>query len=111
MRRPVGALSGGRDSVATSAPRPNERRHHARSIPTPPWLARGGRTAMSQARFQKRMREKAKQEKQAAKRERRAERAEASEAADPTPTDAPPESTVLEQLAALHAQFADDAID
>lgn len=67
---------------------------------------------MSQARFQKRMREKAKQEKQAAKRERKAERAEAEAAADEDPTsDAPPEATVLEQLAALHARFADDAID
>ena len=66
---------------------------------------------MSQARFQKRMREKAKQEKQAAKRERKAERAEAAEAADEAPTDAPPQATVLEQLATLHAEFADDAID
>ena len=67
---------------------------------------------MSQARFQKRMREKAKQEKQAAKRERKAERAEAAEADDDdTPTsDAPPQETVLEQLATLHARFADDAI-
>ena len=66
---------------------------------------------MSQAKFQKRMREKAKQEKQAAKRERKAERAEAAETADESSTaDAPPQSTVLEQLAALHTQFADDAI-
>jgi hypothetical protein len=66
---------------------------------------------MSQARFQKRMREKAKQEKQAAKRERKAERAEAPEAGDDTSaTEAPPQETVLEQLAALHARFADDAI-
>lgn len=66
---------------------------------------------MSQARFQKRMREKAKQEKQAAKRERKAERAEAAQAEDDTVADAPPEETVLEQLAQLHARFADDAID
>lgn len=66
---------------------------------------------MSQARFQKRMREKAKQEKQAAKRERKAERAEAAETADEAPTDAPPQATVLEQLASLHAAFADEAID
>lgn len=67
---------------------------------------------MSQARFQKRMREKAKQEKQAAKRERKAERAEAAEADDETPTDdAPPQEKVLDQLATLHARFADDAID
>jgi hypothetical protein len=66
---------------------------------------------MSQARFQKRMREKAKQEKQAAKRERKAERAEAAEVEDEAGSDAPPEATVLEQLAALHARFADDAID
>ncbi|MFP5487631.1 MAG: hypothetical protein ACLGHQ_04930 [Acidimicrobiia bacterium] len=67
---------------------------------------------MSQAKFQKRMREKAKQEKQAAKRERKAERAETAESADEsTDPDAPPEATVLEQLAALHERFADDAID
>jgi len=66
---------------------------------------------MSQAKFQKRMREKAKQEKQAAKRERKAERAEAAEAADDESSDVPPEETVLEQLAALHARFADDAIE
>lgn len=66
---------------------------------------------MSQARFQKRMREKAKQEKQAAKRERKAERAEAAEVADDVVAEAPPEETVLEQLAALHARFADDAIE
>lgn len=67
---------------------------------------------MSQARFQKRMREKAKQEKQAAKRERKAERAEAADVADDdTVAEAPPEETVLEQLAALHARFADDAIE
>ncbi len=68
---------------------------------------------MSQARFQKRMREKAKQEKQAAKRERKAERAEAAEAAEAEDTpaaDTPPQETVLEQLATLHAKFADDAI-
>lgn len=66
---------------------------------------------MSQARFQKRMREKAKQEKQAAKRERKAERAEAAETTPETANDeAPPQETVLEQLAALHARFADEAI-
>jgi hypothetical protein len=66
---------------------------------------------MSQARFQKRMREKAKQEKQAAKRERKAERAEAADAdSEATTDDTPPQETVLEQLAALHARFADDAI-
>lgn len=65
---------------------------------------------MSQARFQKRMREKAKQEKQAAKRERKAERAEAVDTDEPA-DDVPPQATVLEQLAALHASFADDAID
>jgi hypothetical protein len=67
---------------------------------------------MSQARFQKRMREKAKQEKQALKRERKAERAEAAEAAadEPAP-EAPPASTVLDQLAELHRSFADDEIE
>ena len=67
---------------------------------------------MSQARFQKRMREKAKQEKQALKRERRAERAEAADSEEDEPTpDAPPQETVLEQLAALHKKFDDDAIE
>lgn len=65
---------------------------------------------MSQARFQKRMREKAKQEKQAAKRERKAERAEAAQTTEDPTADAPPEETVLEELARLHARFADDAI-
>ena len=64
---------------------------------------------MSQAQFQKRMREKARQEKQAAKRERRAERAEAPEQADGG--ESPPQERVLEQLAKLHTQFADEAID
>lgn len=66
---------------------------------------------MSQAKFQKRMREKAKQEKQAAKRERKLERAEASQSDDDSGEDVPPQATVLDQLAALHAQFADDAIE
>jgi len=66
---------------------------------------------VSQAKFQKRMREKAKQEKQAAKRERKLERAEAADDEIGLADDAPPEATVLDRLAALHAQFADDAIE
>jgi hypothetical protein len=66
---------------------------------------------MSQAKFQKRMREKARQEKQAAKRERKLERAEAAESDDESGEGVPPQATVLDQLAALHAQFADDAIE
>ncbi len=61
---------------------------------------------MSQARFQKRDRDKAQKEKAAAKRAKRAERSEAPG----TDTDSvgPPahsEETVLAELAALHAAF------
>lgn len=74
---------------------------------------------MSQARFQKRMREKAKQDKQRAKRARKEDRAaEAAEAAesgdgggDGEDAAAPPQPQVLDQLAALHKQFEDDQID
>lgn len=65
---------------------------------------------MSQARFQKRQREKARQEKQALKRERRAARAEAP-ATEPGPVDAPPEPEVLAELAAIHQQFEDGKLD
>lgn len=67
---------------------------------------------MSQARFQKRMREKARQDKQRAKRARKQERAE--EAAAAPPADEPPaapQPQVLDQLAALHEQFEADEID
>ncbi len=67
---------------------------------------------MSQARFQKKMREKAKREKAEAKRERKQERAaEAAAAAeeDDSPSASQPE--VLEQLAELHREFDDDRVD
>ncbi len=60
---------------------------------------------MSQARFQKRDRDKAQKEKAAAKRAKRAERSDM--VADPE-AGAPPahsEETVLAELAALHAAF------
>ena len=66
---------------------------------------------MSQARFQKRDRDKAQKEKAALKRARRAERSEMP-AADPS-NDTPPvhsEGDVLAELAALHAQFDAEAI-
>lgn len=67
---------------------------------------------MSQARFQKRMREKARaekaREKQARKQDRAAE-AEAAALAEPPVT--APEPEVLDQLAALHAQFDADEVD
>jgi hypothetical protein len=68
---------------------------------------------MSQARFQKRMREKAKQEKAAAKRARRAERAEAALATseEPAADDVPEQEDVIAQLAKLHERFDDDRID
>lgn len=67
---------------------------------------------MSQARFQKRQREKARQEKAAAKRERRAARAEEAATDDGSEqSDAPPESRVLAQLAALHEQFDNEELD
>jgi len=68
---------------------------------------------MSQARFQKRMREKARQDKQRAKQQRKEERAAQAEeeaaAADDAPVASQP--AVLEQLAELHQRFDDDAID
>lgn len=68
---------------------------------------------MSQAKMQKRQREKAQRERAAAKRERRATRAaEGGESTDPgdaAPTQ--PQGEVLAQLAALHQRFADDEID
>lgn len=68
---------------------------------------------MSQASFQKRMREKARQEKAALKRERRMERAAASAEGDDEPDDTPevPQERVLAQLETLHKQFADEQID
>ena len=67
---------------------------------------------MSQASFQKRMREKARQEKAALKRERRAERAAASaEDTDEPAEPEVPQERVLAQLETLHKQFADEQID
>jgi hypothetical protein len=67
---------------------------------------------MSQARFQKMQREKAKREKAQAKQERKAQRAEEAEQAADEPSDAvPPQEQVIAKLAALHEQFDDDQID
>lgn len=59
---------------------------------------------MSQARFQKMQREKARQEKAAAKAARKEERRSESSEAGP-PTDDADQATVLAELAALHEQF------
>lgn len=67
---------------------------------------------MSQARFQKMQREKAKREKAQAKAERKAQRAEEAEmAADEDDADVPPQEQVIAKLAKLHEQFDDDQID
>ena len=66
---------------------------------------------MSQARFQKMQREKAKREKAQAKAERKAARAEEAELAATDADPAPPQEDVLAALAALHAEFDDDKID
>jgi hypothetical protein len=70
---------------------------------------------MSQARFQKRMREKARQDKARAKRARKQNRAEEAEEAEvASQGDEPPaapEPVVLDQLAALHERFEADEID
>ncbi len=68
---------------------------------------------MSQAKMQKRQREKAQRERAAAKRERRATKGaegdETSDEADSAPVQ--PQGEVLAQLATLHQRFADDEID
>jgi len=67
---------------------------------------------MSHARFQKQQREKARREKAAAKQERRAVRAEGATGEDDSSGEpSPPEQNVLADLAKLHQQFADNAID
>ena len=68
---------------------------------------------MSQASFQKRMREKARAEKAALKQQRKQERAAAAAEADEETDDTPavPQEQVLAQLETLHQQFADDKID
>jgi hypothetical protein len=65
---------------------------------------------MSQARYQKRLRERARLEKAEAKRQRReARQASAASSGKQQPVDSQPE--VLAQLAALHLSFAEHAID
>lgn len=67
---------------------------------------------MSQARFQKRMREKARLDKARAKQARKQDRvAEAETAAQRDESPTAPEPEVLDQLAALHQQFDADEID
>jgi hypothetical protein len=66
---------------------------------------------MSQARFQKQMREKARREKALAKQERKEERAAEAAAAEPEDGPAAPQPQVLEQLAELHRRFDADDID
>lgn len=67
---------------------------------------------MSQASFQKRMREKARAEKAALKQQRKQERAAAAaEAGDEAPGESVPQDQVLAQLETLHRQFADDQIE
>lgn len=63
---------------------------------------------MSQARFQKQQREKARRERAEAKAVRKEERKEAKDADSDVP--AADEAPILEQLAALHARFADEQI-
>lgn len=67
---------------------------------------------MSQAKFQKRMREKARQEKAAAKRARREERGAAAESTDEPEgaTATVDQESVIAKLAKLHAQFDDEQI-
>ncbi len=65
---------------------------------------------MGQAQFQKRLREKARQEKQALKRERRAERAQASDDDTDEVGDVRPPEVILEELKQLHEQFDDGSM-
>ena len=65
---------------------------------------------MSQARFQKRQREKARQEKAAAKRDRRAARLDAGTTVPGAlPQDV--ESRVLAELGELHREFAEGTLE
>lgn len=59
---------------------------------------------MSQARFQKQQREKARRERAAAKEARKAERRDAAKDAEPA-GEAPDETVVLAELAQLHERF------
>jgi hypothetical protein len=65
---------------------------------------------VSQARFQKQQREKARQEKAAAKRNRKAARAESADG-DADQAEVAPQERVLADLAALHARFEDGGMD
>jgi type II secretory ATPase GspE/PulE/Tfp pilus assembly ATPase PilB-like protein len=77
------------------------------------WPARTDtdRRSMSQARFQKQMREKARREKALAKQERKEERAAEAASAETGDAAAAPQPQVLEQLAELHRRFDADDID
>jgi len=68
---------------------------------------------MSQARFQKRMREKARRDKARAKRERKEDRAAQAQATTEEDGDTPiaPQTEVLARLADLHEKFDADDID
>lgn len=59
---------------------------------------------MSQARFQKQQREKARRERAAAKEARKAERRDAAKDVEPA-GEAPDETVVLAELAQLHERF------
>jgi hypothetical protein len=65
---------------------------------------------MSQARYQKQMRERARREKAEAKKERREAR-QATAASSDQPSQVASEPEVLAQLTALHASFDEGAID
>lgn len=64
---------------------------------------------MSQARFQKQQREKARREKAAAKFARKAERRDAKDA-EPDAEPAPDQDVVLAELAELHERFEAGAV-
>jgi hypothetical protein len=66
---------------------------------------------MSQARFQKQQREKARQEKAAAKRDRRAARLEAADALTSDALSKEAEARLLAELGELHKAFADGALE
>lgn len=66
---------------------------------------------MSQAQFQKRQRERAKQEKAAAKRERRATRSEESAATGEQPLPVADAADVLGELEQLHRSFAAGTVE
>lgn len=63
---------------------------------------------MSQASFQKRMREKARRERAQAKTARKQERRDSRSDGDEAPSGPVDETALLAELAALHARFAAD---